>query len=232
MEIAICLSGAPRNIERALESISFIEKTGNVKVFIHSWMNPEDSISIEKNSVSKWEMHQKFSHKDIINKFVYEKIQLDSFDTRLNCIKKYKEDNNICITQFPNSLGPFCMFYSLQQVGKIKSEYEKEYSMKFDMVYRMRFDSYIFNPEVLPIIPYEEETLAIPDQNDHTGINDQFAYGTSKAMEKYFNSYSIFPNLNNKSFRNAENLLKICIQTQNIPIIRTSLRVGIHDQKN
>ena len=98
------------------------------------------------------------------------------------------------------------------------------------MVYRMRFDNNIKNPEVLPTSPFEQETIAIPNENDWGGINDQFAYGTSQAMKKYFNSFSVFPLLKRTYVGNTEILLKDCILYQKLPLIRTNLKVHIHNR--
>jgi hypothetical protein len=37
MNISICLSGSLRNVKKSLKSIDYISKTGNVKLFIHTW---------------------------------------------------------------------------------------------------------------------------------------------------------------------------------------------------
>ena len=229
MKIAICLSGAPRTIERSLHSISLIKSTGDTKVFIHTWAAPVDSTSIEGEATSPWPQHQKRTHKDVIENFSYEKIQLDWFESTSKFIKNYKEKCSLHMTQIPNALAPFCMFYSFQQVEKLKSDYEAENNMVFDIVYRMRFDSCIFTPELLPTTPFEQETLAVPHGKDYHGLNDQFAYGTSQTMKKYFNSFSIFPTLPEKHFYNPESLLLRCVSMQNLPLVRTPLRVGIHD---
>lgn len=229
MKIAICLSGAPRSIERSLYSISLIKLTGDVKVFIHTWAAPLDSTYVEGAATYPWPQHQKRTHKDVIENFTYEKMQLDWFESTSKFIENYKNKCLLRINQFPNALAPFCMFYSFQQVEKLKSDYEVENDMTFDIVYRMRFDSYIYTPELLPTTPFDQETLAVPNEVDFSGLNDQFAYGTSQTMKKYFNSFSIFPTLSEKHFWNPESLLLHCVLTQNLPLVRTSLRVGIHN---
>lgn len=229
MNIAVCVSGAARKIEKSLQSISFIKNTGEVKVFIHTWAPLEGSTMLEDMSFNPVTAGLlKNTPKDVINEFTYEKIQLDCFETRLNYLNNFKNEYNICFTQMPRKMYGYCMFYSMQQTEKLKTEYEVENNMVFDMVYRLRFDSLILNPEQLPTSPYETETLAIPDQNHWGGVNDQFAYGTSLTMSKYLKTYSIIPLLQNKHLYSPEFFLKSCLEFQNIPILKTPLRVSIH----
>ena len=231
MKIAICVSGAPRNIKRALQSISFIQSTGDVKVFIHTWAESENKKNIEKVSTkNKWPEHEKNTHQDVIDNFSYEKIQLDWFESTSITIENYKNKHTIQLNQYPKALSPYCMFYSFQQVEKLKSEYEAENDIIFDIVYRMRFDSAIKNPEVLPCSPFDREVLVIPAGSDWGGINDQFAYGTSLTMKNYFNLYQKLPYFSQKTFHNPEQLLKHYLHTHNFPLERSNLIVHIHDR--
>ena len=225
MNIAICVTGASKRITQSLESISRVKVTGNVKVFIHTWMNLEGS-SVIQNVVTCQRNTPYFTPQDVVNSFVFEKLQLDCLDTALDFIKN--STKNICLSLYPNALSPYCMLYSMQQVEKLKTEYELERNMKFDIVYRMRFDSLITNPEMLPTAPYESETLAIPHENDWGYINDQFAYGTSLSVSKYLRSFSVIPFLGENTYFNTEQLLWNCLNYQNLACTRTPLSVSIN----
>ena len=232
MKVAICISGLARNIEHSLKSISIIKNTGDVKVFIHTWAAaPGKNEHLISTSFNSTHLHSKdlYTHLDVANQFSFEKLQLDFFENASKNIMNYVNKYKISL-QRPNIIGRYCMFYSFQQVEKLKSEFEEESGETFDMVYRMRFDSNIKNPEVLPTSPFEQETIAIPDQYNWGGINDQFAYGTSQTMKKYFNSFSVFPLLKQTYFGNTEALLEACILYQKLPLIRTNLKVQIHNR--
>jgi hypothetical protein len=230
MNIAVCLSGAPRNVSNSIESIELISRTGKVKIFAHTW-NAVSGSSLESVSTNldSWLEHESCSAPDLIKRFSFEKIQLDCFETHLELIKQFTKKHGLVLHGYKHGgLSCFCKLYSMRQVELLKSRYETENAMVFDMVYSLRFDSFIQTPENLMKDIFPVETLAIPDERNETGgINDQFAYGTSAAMSTYLSSFErlseLAPTLGHIS--GGEVLMKRIIDHLNISPLRTNLRV-------
>lgn len=61
--------------------------------------------------------------------------------------------------------------------------------MNYDLVIYLRADQHFYMDLTFPSFPLPDDTLYIPSGNDHTGINDQFAMGSMKAMEHYTNCF-------------------------------------------
>jgi hypothetical protein len=223
MNIAICLSGSLRNVKKALRSIDFISQTGNTKLFIHTWKFEE-----ERNLLNQRVLPDSISNVEfILNNFKIESILIDKYESKLNLYEEIKKTCSVNLIQFPTLFRYYPMHYSIQEANKLKIKYEKENNFIFDIVYRMRFDSEILNPENLPTIKTNDNVIIIPKNNDYTGINDQFAYGSSTAMDAYSNLFDNFNKLNG-NYWNPEQLLLKHLQNQKIEIQRSDLEVDIY----
>lgn len=225
MNIAICLSGSLRNIEKSLQSINFISNTGNVKLFIHTWKFENESNLQNQRVIQEQEPHLN----NLINKFNYESILIDKYESKLNLYEEIKRNCFINLIQFPHLFRYYPMHYSIKKANDLKKIYEKENNFLFDIVYRMRFDSKILNPEKLPRNKINGNIIVVPNiDQDHTGINDQFAYGSSKGIDLYS---SLFDNFNNLKgdYWNPEQLLLKHLKNQDIQIQRSDLDVNIRD---
>jgi hypothetical protein len=224
MNIAICLSGSLRKIKKALRSIEDISKTGNVKLFIHTW-NFEEETNLQNQRVTP---DEDSNVNYLLNKFNIEAILIDKYESKkllFEEVKKY----SIKLTQYPNLFRYYPMFYSINRANDIKKIHENENNFIFDIVYRIRFDSKILNPEKLPISKIEENIIIIPNTDkDHYGINDQFAYGSSIGMDCYSN---LFNNLDKLKgiYYNPEQLLLRHLQNENVNIQRSELDVDIYE---
>jgi hypothetical protein len=223
MNIAICLSGSLRKIKKALRSIEDISKTGNVKLFIHTW-NFEEETNLQNQRVTP---DEDSNVNYLLNKFNIEAILIDKYESKkllFEEVKKY----SIKVTQFPNTFTYYPMHYSIKRANDLKKTYEIENNFIFNIVYRMRFDSEILNPEKLPINKINDNIVIIPNiDKDFSGINDQFAYGSSTTMDMYS---SLFDNLNklNGYYFNPEQLLLKHLQNQKLEIQRNELDVDIY----
>lgn len=230
MNIAVCLCGSPRNLNRSLESITKISSTGNVKVFLHTWLT-KDLQHLQQSGYTKYLTIQPDYYNFLLEKYNAESLILDSFESKTSYLQNIKRFNNIKLTYYePELLSPYYMLYSMYRVDMLKQSYEQEHSITFDIVYRMRFDSLIQNAQELPLTPFQGEVLAIPSGNDAAGINDQFAYGSSKTMSKYMRLFLNLSTLQGKEFYDIEALLKALIQQSNLTPVRTSLNVQIHNK--
>jgi hypothetical protein len=228
MNIAICLSGSLRKIKKSLRSVEDISKTGNVKLFIHTW-NFEKEINLQNQRVTP---DEDSNTNYLLNKFNIEAVLIDKYESKeflFEDIKKY----SVKLTDHPNAFGYYPMHYSIKRANDLKKVYEIENNFIFDIVYRMRFDSEILNPEKLPINKINENVIIIPTysswhQADHGGINDQFAYGSSIGMDCYSNLFNSLSKLNG-TYNNPERLLLRYLQNENVQIQRSELNVDIYN---
>ena len=213
MNIAICLSGSLRKIKKALRSVEDISKTGNVKLFIHTW-NFEKETNLQNQRVTP---DEDSNTNYLLNKFNIEAVLIDKYESKeflFEDIKKY----SVKLTQYPNAFGYYPMYYSIKRANDLKKVYEIENNFIFDIVYRMRFDSEILNPEKLPTNKINENVIIIPNTDrDHSGINDQFAYGSSIGMDLYSNLFNSLNKLNG-NYWNPEQLLLRHLRNENVQI--------------
>jgi hypothetical protein len=223
MNIAICLSGSLRKIKNALRSVEDISKTGNVKLFIHTW-NFEKETNLQNQRVTP---DEDSNVNYLLNKFNIEAILVDKYESKeffFEEIKKY----SVKVTQYPNAFNYYPMHYSIKRANDLKKICEIENNFIFDIVYRMRFDSKILNPEKLPINKINENVIIIPNTDrDHSGINNQFAYGSSIGMDCYSNLFNSLSKLNG-NYWNPEQLLLRYLQNENVQIQRSELDVDIY----
>jgi hypothetical protein len=224
MNIAICLSGSLRNVKKALRSIDFISQTGNTKLFIHTWKFEEERNLLNQRVLPDSNSNVEF----ILNNFKIESILIDKYESKLNLYEEIKKTCSVNLIQFPTLFRYYPMHYSIQEANKLKIKYEKENNFIFDIVYRMRFDSEILNPEKLPMNKINENVIIIPNTDrDHSGINDQFAYGSSAGMDLYSNLFNRLNKLNG-NYWNPEQLLLRHLRNENVQIQRSELDVDIY----
>ena len=223
MNIAICLSGSLRKIKKALRSVEDVSKTGNVKLFIHTW-NFEKETNLQNQRVTP---DEDSNTNYLLNKFNIEAVLIDKYESKeflFEEIKKY----SVKVTQYPNAFSYYPMHYSIKRANDLKKVYEIENNFIFDIVYRMRFDSEILNPEKLPMNKINENVIIIPNTDrDHSGINNQFAYGSSIGMDCYSNLFDSLNKLNG-NYWNPEQLLLKYLRNENVQIQRSELDVDIY----
>ena len=229
MNIAICISGSIRYPDKSLKSINKIIPN-NVKIFIHTWRNVKSSKFLK----TIHRLKEKEGIKEMIDtdfnllQYPYEKLQVDDFNVvyedvqSLYCNLKFN-------SYFRDDIGVLSMYYSIYQANKLKCEYEKNNSMVFDKVIRMRFDSDFVN-ESLDLRKTINFDLCIPDTRfDYTGINDQFAIGSSKTMNIYSNVYKDIHDLTECNYC-GEEILKNQLDRYNI--VPTRIKFPVNKNNN
>jgi hypothetical protein len=222
MNIAICLSGSIRKAEHSLETIEDISKTGNVKLFIHTWDFKNES------NLKNQKIYQQDGIDFLLKNFKFDSLLIDKYESKVGLFKKIKEDNLIRLNQYPENMNYWPMFYSIKQANDLKIKYEQESSSTFDIVYRIRFDSKILTKDKICNKKFYSNSIAIPNTDrDHGGINDQFAYGSSDGMNKYSNLFNNLHSLHGDHW-NPEGLLLKYLSSQNLNIDRSNLNVQIH----
>ena len=164
----------------------------------------------------------------LLDKFNFESILIDKYESKLNLYEEIKKNYCIKLTQFPTLFRYYPMHYSINQANSLKKIHEKENNFVFDIVYRMRFDSKILNPQKLHASKINDNTVIIPNiDKDFSGINDQFAYGSSTAMDMYSSLFDSLNKLNGYYF-NPEQLFLKHLQNQKLEIQRSELDVDIN----
>jgi hypothetical protein len=197
MKIGVCISGGVRYPHLALKSIKKIIPNNFVKVFIHTWKVN----NVETYLKTIWGLEYKDRNKildtnfSIFNEYNYESLLIENYDSKEKIFKnifetlKFLKPNNPEDTP-RTDIGPISMHYSIHKANELKKRYEREHNMQFDWVIRMRTDS-DFKKDCLNLHDLSN-ILNIPEGEDwrENAINDQFAIGTSYAMDLYSNLYN------------------------------------------
>jgi hypothetical protein len=217
MKIALCLSGSTKN-NRAEKTINSIVKKYNTNIFIHTW-NILDQNSFNQNSWTK----NLQNDLEYLKYYKYTKVNIENFDIK----KIYLENilkNNKFDSMFREDVGILSMFYSIYQSNLLKREYELNNNIIFDCVIRIRFDCNIVSD--FNIEEYDMRNLNIPIGRDWGGLNDQFAFSSSKNMDIYSDVINNLSNL--KQFYHPETMLQNHIAYHNIPIKRVDVDARIN----
>ncbi len=170
-KIALCLYGQPRFVKEGYEFVKRNILEGNdVTVFCHVWESPEIAdIEIYKPET-----------------FMIEK-------SLTNDLSKY---TRVPPPQ-PNwkvkdpARSTYNQLYGIMKCNELKTVYEGSNDMKFDWVFRSRFD-FAINVRI-PFADLDNTKLHIPNcrmtpQRDFG--NDQFAFSSSKNMDKYADTFN------------------------------------------
>jgi len=198
MKIALCYSGRPRNILECHDNHKehFGLGSDNVDVFAHLWF--DDSLVGSKfrsdagqgnwpdAEIKDWiEENWKPKKVKYEEPRVFEHMFNDTWDPKWH--GSHPKDNQIS------------MFYGIEEVMKLKREYEEEQGFEYDLVVRMRSDlNFIQSPGDLS--EYDPNKLHVYNMIagddwiqtgvDEWGILDIVAWGGSKIMDKYSTTYS------------------------------------------
>ncbi len=170
-KIALCLSGQPRCVKEGYEFVKRNILEGNdVTVFCHVW---------ESTEIADIEIYKPET-------FIIEK-------SLTNDLSKY---TRVPPPQ-PNwkvkdpARSTYNQLYGIMKCNELKTVYEGSNDMKFDWVFRSRFD-FAINVRI-PFADLDNTKLHIPNcrmtpQRDFG--NDQFAFSSSENMDKYADTFN------------------------------------------
>lgn len=188
-KVALCLSGQLRSVKAGYEYIkkNLLDQY-NVDVFLHTWNNGP--------SIHWVSIHE--SYKPLIAKdsIVFNGESID---------RKYPK---VASVKHP-ARNTVSMYYSVFMANLLKKEYELEKGFTYDAVVRCRTD-YALNivPDILNMElnkVYVPNCRMVPDRNF---CNDQFAYGSSRVMDAYSETFCNLDKLYEMGFpMNAEEML-------------------------
>jgi hypothetical protein len=236
MKIAVCVSGGVRYTHLGLKSIQKIVPNEYVKIFIHTWKVKDVNSFLNTVSGLQHKEQDKVieTNLSLLEEYNYEKLLIENYD---KCQKKFQNllDSLKFIpsidtedTEPRTDVGPISMHYSIYKANELKKEYEKENNIKFDWVIRMRTDS-DFRYEQLDLNTLNHE-LNIPSGEDwgDNSINDQFAIGTSHAMDLYSSLYNNFHYTQSTKFY-PERILALHLKNVNLIPNRVDFPVRINN---
>jgi hypothetical protein len=215
MRAAICFSGMPRNFKSVFQAhknyiYNVLSNHGiEYDIFIHTWDNTiqyPKYLPDEGNTSQLIEMYQPTSHKVE----TYDKIKMQELlqGSKVNKYHEYITNKGYSNWKHKtNDIGEWkggglltnntiSLFYGLNEVNNLRTQYELNNNFKYDIVIKTRFDNMIFNklnPETLKTdntsvycpLGYE------PENRDKLGtVNDISAIGSSDSMNIYMSLYT------------------------------------------
>jgi hypothetical protein len=186
MRVALCFSGLPRMVENTARywHNSIITRYPT-DVFIHTW----DWCDI-------WNPNTQLKHTlmSLYQPRVLEISTPKTFDTSMYVDRIWPHRTT--------PAGVLSQWYSVQKSIEFKQELEQAQGSEYDIVVRARFDWYLNNHSLIQnnavnvaLTPTLDGHRFLWNQQPHTGINDQFAYGSSSLMNQYAKLFDNIPNL-------------------------------------
>ena len=172
MRIALCLSGLMQGFE---EAFPFLKKnlidTLRPDIFMHTW-----DIAGERclKTIAQTKITEE-TKKQVIEMYQPKEVVFEPFFVFDNHTYKDRTAGNIANT--------LAMFYKIKKCNELKSEYEKKHGFIYDAVIRCRFDMRLETSLSIKDLIKLSEWLYIPEGGDWGGINDQFAFSSSKNMD-------------------------------------------------
>ena len=189
--VAICVAGEPRSLDYTHKSI--------IK-FLDTYFENYDVFAYIPKCSTDFYMKKYFPNAHI----------------------EIKEDTYIDDTKIPNNnIFKTGKQRYLQQINgwkesnRMRKDYEIANGFEYDWVIRSRID--VEYCSSLPGGEYTEDFLYIPNFHHFYGINDRFAMGTPKLMDKYLDIIDIYKEDPTKC-THAENFLKYCLDYQKVPV--------------
>ena len=150
------------------------------------------------------------------------KICFDISDDRINYEEtQYPTEifslNKCDVTSYENC---YSQYYHNKKCFELIKKYQNTNNIVFDIIIKQRCD--IDTNDILPVGIPENNTLYIPEGEDHQGLNDRVAYGNYSSMEKYCDTVNNIIDIckNQGVIYNPETILKKQILNNKLNIIR------------
>lgn len=205
MRVALCLSGQARGIDKTWDSfLRYVIKPTNCSIFI-SFANDASLRSFGNT---------KFTELEFIK------------DPSLEYLYNIARGKTIYI-KHTGAMGQECsnlavlrQFYYINRANNMKIEYERKNGFVFDWVIRSRADIIIGN-SIGDLSKLDNKYIYSPDTNTHTGLNDMFAFGSSKNMDIYSDRIGEIKKIGSPPFPfwNPHQELKYILEKNSIPLV-------------
>lgn len=230
MKVALCISGLPRSFKRTSESIyDNIINILKPDIFISTWdfKQTRDKQLQDGNLDEFYDFYEP--------KAFESEIWTDKTNEQFFNYSYFKNKYSRYIFNFPQSSG--AMFYKIYKANLLKSSFESINNFKYDLVIRLRSDLLFKNKINLNEVDYaaQSDSIFLRTDTEHDAsysnrdwIYDQFAFGSSKSMDAYSNT---FLNLDKIIINNPrlepEIMLRENLKFENINYLKTDTRYEI-----
>lgn len=213
MKVALCLSGQTRTFSSCYASwLKYIIDPLKPDIFVHTWLY---SGKYRRRAEDFHYTAKPFDY-GRYDEALSDRFLVDQSFLRLLKPKKCSvefPDRERFMRLLPADRGSFfnslMMHYSIGRANDLKREYECELGFRYDVVIRLRFDLRVVHLEIEDhlggtILPRNQLMPAVARKTsgnmvdyrfrEESGfmINDQFAYGSSEAMDWYSSVYKQF----------------------------------------
>lgn len=193
LKVCLCISGGIKWAEKIKNTIEMLKTKYDLYITIHTWQVNDGSIF----GANCWSgNHTYYSEPKQLEQYLTDltdvpeghlAIKIESFEDKFKEFQIIKDSVESDRSYRPNNdVGIVSMYYSIWQAQKLANEMSID--VNFDWVIRARFDSSCQN---INLEDYDNSRLHIPDGNDYTGANDQFAFGNMEMMNLYS---ALYPN--------------------------------------
>ena len=214
MNIALCLSGQPRDLEEGINSLkkNILNCNPNYQfnIFAHCWYD-ETLIGKPFDSAQKLQDKKMGVWKTNTPELIH---SLKPKDLWFEYPQEFKEFHSLTLTDDASQSKMASLFYSIWQANEMKKNYEKVNRMTFDLVIRSRYDLFFYQSlDIKSLNLPAKDFILSPSrfqeirQNVFNGgktLTDLFAVGTSKSMDVFCGVYPNFKNLYTELRANGE----------------------------
>lgn len=178
MKTCVLISGLPRNVDNAFESINeCLIKPNNADVFIHSWVDEQNNLKDRILQLYKPSDYTFESQKKFVNDY------LDLSRMMVSHGRSYTRDRFVEMI--------YSSWYSNLQSNLIKESFRLKNNIEYDYVIRARFDITYNKPvicsEYNPNILHIANRYHLPEEM----IDDRFAFSSNKIMNLYCGGFNL-----------------------------------------
>jgi hypothetical protein len=230
MNIAFCVSGMPRNIDKSYQWLKTfvlnpISNAGhNYDFFISTWNNnvqKEGDASVKTSGDNA---------QDFVRVFNPKKFETEDWNDEIRTKLRWPEFEQCKfeITPRSSALG---QFHKIYKCNELRKQYELENNIKYDVVFRIRTEIRYNNPldlKELDIIKNCKEPIIFlrrgPNPQNYFWFKDTMAFGNSEGMNIYSDTINNCVDVaKNTKVSTAELILRNCIMLKNPLVEHTSL---------
>lgn len=153
------------------------------------------------------------------------------------------ENINTEITPFPDFLNlverekidiiphnVYSMFYHENKAFSLIEKDIIENKKQYDCIVYTRAD--IDSPDTLDLVMPKPNTVYIPEEDPHNGLNDRTAYGDFDAMKKYCSVIGTLTSAESMNGVNPEVILKRYLEEQQLKVVLFKYRTYLRQERN
>jgi hypothetical protein len=211
MKIAIYFSGRIKAYEYCIEHLLKLKEKYNLTIFCS--LNIPELSEYEKEFFNMFEITEA--------QYIYSDVIAEPWINEL-------DKKGLCVI----SENMYSHFFNNNRAFELIEAYQLKNNVNFDCIIKYRAD--IFSNEILNINYISPNTIYIPYENDHTGINDQIDYGDFCTMKYYsnvFNNIIYYCKIHNTACH-PETLTLKNLEFNNINIVRFNYNYILHPARN